>query len=113
MECDVADYEDLPQTIPTPVHFPEEIVEMIIKAIDDTPENVQGTSIPPFQEVKAAWQSCALVCRRWYQIILPYLFHTIIICDRADGYPEFFASHRFLANLVHKVYICKIGRAHV
>ncbi|KAI0091171.1 hypothetical protein BDY19DRAFT_904639 [Irpex rosettiformis] len=87
------------------INAPEEILDRIISTVG--PNFVGGHRIARCLPEKNSWLPCALVCRRWYRITLPHLFHCIIVSPDAPGdeydFLDFVSSKPEIAPLVRGV----------
>ncbi|KAI0698614.1 hypothetical protein BC835DRAFT_646496 [Cytidiella melzeri] len=93
--------------------FPDEILDEIIQAVGPRRHcSHRRRNHVDLEPERRNWSNCSLVCRRWYQITLPYMFRRILITDlhltkdSADGDDPFllFLSERpYIAQLIRNV----------
>lgn len=93
------------------VDFPDEILDMIFAALGDF-----GLG-DPFEEcqdqrndTKSFLSACSLVCKRWNNIALPYLFRSLMIAysgpgEKVDPLAQYFARTPQIAKHVQAVYL--------
>lgn len=85
------------------MHLPDDILDLVFEAVDTTPDEEPTPEI----EVKWTWQACALVSRRWYNIVIPRLFRSITVGRLARELATALASNPPVAELVREVFIFK------
>ncbi|KAI0796407.1 hypothetical protein BC629DRAFT_1439432 [Irpex lacteus] len=85
-----------------PMDLPDEILDLVFQAIDTTPSEEPTPEIA----VKWTWQACALVSRRWYNIVIPHLFRSITVGYLAPEFATALACSPFVATLVREVFLC-------
>lgn len=86
--------------------FPDELLDLVFKTMDTT--SAASLRHKPIlkQAVTQSREACALVCRRWYNIVLPHLFRFVPTRDDVYEYvDQFYTTHPHLAHLVRSVYL--------
>ncbi|KAI0698616.1 hypothetical protein BC835DRAFT_1334059 [Cytidiella melzeri] len=91
--------------------FPDEILDDIIQAVGPGPRCSRRRRHDFDYELKRQnWMNCSLVCRRWYQITLPYMFRRILITDVHSAEDSADGDDPFLLFLTERPSIARLVR---
>lgn len=88
------------------LQVPDEILEAIISLLDSS----ESPSSHPDFSAQSSWFTCSLVCKRWRNIVLPYLFRSVHLIDPeiAPISRTVFLETPVIASLVRECWLEKV-----